>query len=67
MSMSKDSSRDRMVQDEPGKSNADQTAPDVEQGTPEKKADNADAAKEGMPGYGQPPEETRKPLPDQDW
>lgn len=35
--------------------------------TPEKKADNADQAKEGMPGYGQPPEEVRKPLPDQKW
>jgi hypothetical protein len=33
----------------------------------EKPADNADQAKEGMPGYGQAPEETRKPLPDQDW
>ena len=34
---------------------------------PEKKGDNADRAKEGMPGYGQPPEEVRKPLPDQKW
>ncbi|HEX8704794.1 MAG TPA: hypothetical protein VF815_38535 [Myxococcaceae bacterium] len=33
----------------------------------EKPAQNADQAKEGMPGYGQPPEETRKPLPEQDW
>jgi len=33
----------------------------------EKRAPNADQAKEGMPGYGQPPEETRKPLPEQDW
>lgn len=33
----------------------------------EKPADNADKAKEGMPGYGQPPDETRKPLPKQDW
>jgi hypothetical protein len=33
----------------------------------EKPAKNADKAKEGMPGYGQPPEEIRKPLPDQDW
>ncbi|SEU31880.1 hypothetical protein [Stigmatella erecta] len=35
--------------------------------TPQKKADNADQAKEGMPGYGQPPEEVRKPLPNQKW
>jgi hypothetical protein len=33
----------------------------------EKKGDNADQAKEGMPGYGQPPDEVRKPLPEQDW
>jgi len=58
---------DRMVQDKPQKSDAGQNAPDVEQGAPEKKADNADAAKEGMPGYGQPPDEVRKPLPEQDW
>ncbi len=37
------------------------------QETPEKKADNADQSREGMPGYGQPPEEVRKPLPDQKW
>ncbi|ADO76121.1 uncharacterized protein STAUR_8367 [Stigmatella aurantiaca DW4/3-1] len=37
------------------------------QEAPQKKADNADQAKDGMPGYGQPPEEVRKPLPDQDW
>jgi hypothetical protein len=35
--------------------------------TPQKHADNADQAKEGMPGYGQPPKEVRKPLPDQKW
>jgi hypothetical protein len=33
----------------------------------EKTADNADRAKEGMPGYGQPPDEARQPLPEQDW
>lgn len=33
----------------------------------EKPADNADQAKEGVPGYGQPPEESRKPLPEQGW
>ncbi|WP_224245220.1 hypothetical protein [Hyalangium gracile] len=33
----------------------------------EKKSDNADQAKEGMPGYGQPPDESRKKLPEQDW
>lgn len=33
----------------------------------EKQGHNADQAKEGMPGYGQPPEEVRKPLPDQGW
>ncbi len=59
-------SRDRMVQDKPREGGAEQQAPDVEQ-QQEQKADNADQAKEGMPGYGQPPEETRKPLPDQDW
>lgn len=53
-------SKERKVQDAPQKSNQGQEAP-------EKKADNADQAKEGMPGYGQPPEEVRKPLPDQDW
>ena len=58
---------DRMVQDKPQKSDTGQNAPDTEQGTPEKKADNADQAKEGMPGYGQPPDEVRKPLPEQDW
>jgi hypothetical protein len=30
-------------------------------------APNADESREGMPGYGQPPEEVRKPLPDQKW
>jgi hypothetical protein len=61
-------SRDRRVQDAPQKSNEGQkNAPDVEQEAPEKKAGNADQAKEGMPGYGQPPEEVRKPLPEQDW
>jgi hypothetical protein len=64
--MSTDSS-DRMVQDKPGKADAGQKAPEVEQEAPEKKAGNADEAKEGMPGYGQPPEEIRKPLPEQDW
>jgi hypothetical protein len=61
--MSTDSS-DRKVQDKP---EAGQKAPDMEQEAPEKKAGNADEAKEGMPGYGQPPEESRKPLPEQDW
>jgi hypothetical protein len=55
------------TQDKPRQGGAEQQAPDVEQEQPEKKADNADKAKEGMPGYGQPPEEIRKPLPDQDW
>jgi len=40
---------------------------DMDREMPERKADNADQAKEGMPGYGQPPEEVRKPLPDQKW
>lgn len=32
------------------------------------KPPGADEAKEGMPGYGQPPEEVReKPLPEQKW
>ncbi len=60
-------SRDRMVQDQPREGGAKQQAPDMEQEQREKKADNADRAKEGMPGYGQPPEEIRKPLPEQDW
>lgn len=53
-------------QDQPSEGGAEQKIPDMQQ-QPEKKADNADKAKEGMPGYGQPPEESRKPLPEQDW
>jgi hypothetical protein len=60
-------SKDRMVQDQPREGGAEQQAPDVGQEQREKKADNADGAKEGMPGYGQPPDEVRKPLPEQDW
>lgn len=61
-------SKDRMVQEEPQQDDKGRkNAPEGEQGAPNKKADNADQAKEGMPGYGQPPEEVRKPLPDQDW
>lgn len=53
---------------QPKKNPQEQTPQPREAGAErEKKADNADQAKEGMPGYGQPPEETRKPLPEQDW
>jgi hypothetical protein len=60
-------SRDRMIQDQPRQGGAEHKNLDVEQEHPQKKSDNADKAKEGMPGYGQPPEESRKPLPEQDW
>jgi hypothetical protein len=30
-------------------------------------APNADQSREGMPGYGQPPDDVRKPLPEQKW
>jgi hypothetical protein len=51
--------KERKQQEQPRKADTEQM--------PEKKADNADQAKEGMPGYGQPPDEARKPLPDQKW
>ena len=42
--------------------------PSREAGAEERQpAPNADQSREGMPGYGQPPEEVRKPLPDQKW
>ncbi len=51
--------KERKEQEQPRKAGTEQR--------PERRADNVDQAKEGMPGYGQPPEEVRKPLPDQKW
>jgi hypothetical protein len=52
---------------DPKKQQQEQERPREAGAEREKKAGNADKAQEGMPGYGQPPEEVRKPLPEQDW
>jgi hypothetical protein len=52
---------------DPKKQQQEQERPREAGAEREKKAGNADKAQEGMPGYGQPPEEVRRPLPEQDW